>query len=71
MGFIRIQEEKMAMRFLIWQYEKLNAAPPSDKVLREHAKKLVDEAHKVARKRGKNVLSIMKELADDLKKKDK
>jgi len=29
----------------------------------------VDEAHRIARERGRNVLSIMKELVGDLKKK--
>jgi hypothetical protein len=29
----------------------------------------VDEAHRIARERGRNVLAIMKELVGDLKKK--
>jgi hypothetical protein len=32
------------------------------------AEKIVDQAHRIARERGQNVISIMKELIADLKK---
>ena len=68
MGFFRRQEERLALRLLIWQYEKMGhpIPPPSD--LKEKAVKLVEEAHRVARKRGGNILTIMKELISDLRK---
>ncbi len=67
--FIRQQEERLACRFLLWRYEKmgLDAPPPAE--LEDQAAGVVDEAHRIARETGGNVMSIIKELIDDLKKK--
>ena len=70
MGFFRQQEEKLAMRFLTWQYQKLNLAVPDDAELARQAARIVGEAHKIARERGSNVISIMKDLVAELKKKN-
>lgn len=69
MGFFRQQEERMAVRLLTWQYQRLKIALPSEDELEHRAAALVDEAHRIARERGRNVLAIMKELVGDLKKK--
>ena len=68
MGFIRHQEEQMALRLLEWQYKRMNIPLPVASELKRRADKLVDDAHQIARKRGKNVLSIIKDLVGDLKK---
>jgi hypothetical protein len=68
MGFIRQQEEKLAVRFLSWQYEKLNKPIPDDAELALQAKRIVEEAHRIGRERGRNVLSIIKDLIADIKK---
>lgn len=68
MGFIRQQEEKIAMRFLTWQYQKLDQAVPGNAELARQAARIVDEAHRIARERGSNVISIMKDLIADIKK---
>jgi hypothetical protein len=68
MGFIRQQEEKVAMRFLSWQYQKLDQPVPDDAELAQQAAKIVEEAHRIARERGSNVVSIMKDLIADIKK---
>jgi hypothetical protein len=68
MGFIREQEQKLARRFLRWQYQKLEKPLPGDAKLEDEAAKIVEEAHRIARRRGKNVLSIIKELVADFKK---
>ena len=68
MGFIRQQEERLAIRFLTWQHQKLNIPIPEDAELALQASKIVEEAHQIARKRGRNVLSIIKELIAELKK---
>jgi len=68
-GFIRQQEERMALRLLTWQYQRLKIALPSEDELEARAVALVDEAHRIARDRGRNVLSIMKELVGELRKK--
>ena len=68
MGFIRQQEEKLAMRFLSWQYEKLKKPISSDAELEKQAAKIVEEAHEIARNRGHNVMSIIKDLIADIKK---
>jgi hypothetical protein len=68
MGFIRQQEEKLAVRFLSWQYEKLNKPVPNEAELSSQAAQIVEEAHRIAKARGRNVLSIIKDLIADLKK---
>ena len=69
MGFFRQQEEKLAIRFLTWQYQKLKAPVPDDAELARQAAKIVDEAHQIARQRGRNVIAIMKDLISDLTRK--
>jgi len=69
MGFFRQQEVQMAMRFLSWQYRKQDKPLPEEAQLRRQAARIVDEAHQIARQRGKNVVSIIRELIVDLKKK--
>ena len=68
MGFIRQQEEKLAMRFLSWQYEKLKKPIPAEDVLERQAAQIVAEAHDIARKRGRNVMTIIKDLIAEIKK---
>ena len=69
MGFIRQQEEKLAIRLLTWRYQKVNITVPAMSELERHASKLVDDAHKIAKERGRNVISIIKDLVEDLKRK--
>ncbi|MBW2605637.1 MAG: hypothetical protein JRE28_15245 [Deltaproteobacteria bacterium] len=69
MGFIRRQEIQLAIKFLVWQYQKANLSVPEHSALEQQASKIIDEAHRIARERGSNVLSIIKELAADIKKK--
>lgn len=68
MGFIRQQEQRLAIRFLSWQYQKLSKKIPDDEELERQATKIVNEAHRIARQRGENVISIIKDLIVDLRK---
>ncbi len=56
------------MRLLAWQYQRMNAEVPPVNQLETQAVKLVDDAHRIARERGKNVLDILKDLVEDIKK---
>ena len=56
------------MRFLTWQYQKWGKPVPEDLELKLQASKIVAEAHRIARQRGQNVVSIIKELIADLRK---
>ena len=67
-GFFRQQEEKLAVRFLSWQYEKLKKPIPDDAELAGQAARIVEEAHRIARERGRNVVTIIKDLISDIKK---
>ncbi|MCB2169370.1 MAG: hypothetical protein KQI78_17065 [Deltaproteobacteria bacterium] len=69
MGFIRRQEEKLAARLIQWHQQQQADAPLSPGELSQKASLLVDEAHRVARHRGQNVLAIMKEMVADVLKK--
>jgi len=68
MGFFRKQEEKLAVRLLKWKYQSMNAPIPDPAVLKQHAARVVDDAHRIARERGSNVISIIKELVTEVKK---
>ena len=68
MGFIREQQERMALRYLQWQYQRRQQPVPPDSQLQQKAAEIVDEAHRIARQRGRNVLAIIKEMVEDIKK---
>ena len=68
MGFFRQQEERLTVRFLSWRYQKLNKQVPGDAELKLQASKIVTEAHRIARERGRNVIAIIKDLVNDIKK---
>jgi hypothetical protein len=68
MGFFRQQEERLAIRFLTWQYRKLDKSIPDAAELKDQAAKIVQEAHRIARERGRNVIAIIKDLVNDIKK---
>ena len=67
-GFVRRQEERLAIRLLEWRYQKMNMPLPSRDELERHAAGIVDDAHRIARERGRNVMSIIKEMVADIKK---
>jgi hypothetical protein len=67
-GFIKNQEQKLAMRLLAWHYEKNAIVMPPPSELRQQADRLVNDAHRIARERGRNVMSIIKDLVADIKK---
>ena len=66
--FIKQQEKKVALRLLAWQYQKRNMPMPVMAELDRQAGHLVDEAHRIARERGQNVISIIKELVTEIRK---
>ena len=65
MGFMKNQQVKMAARLLAWQYEKSGSTLPEESQLNERARQLVDDAHRIARQRGGNVLAILKQMASE------
>lgn len=68
MSFFRQQEERLAMRFLTWRHQKLNIPAPDDAELKLQAAKIVAEAHRIGRERGRNIIAIIKDLVEDVKK---
>ena len=68
MGFFRKQEEKLATQLLRWKYQKMNISAPDPETLKLHATRVVDDAHRIAKERGSNVISIIKELIAEVKK---
>ena len=59
----------MAMRLLAWQYQRLKMTLPDEGEMQRRAEQLVDDAHRIAKERGRNVVTIMKEMIEDIKKK--
>ncbi len=68
MGFIRQGEVGLARKLLVWRYQKIGATLPSSEFLDEQAKQVVDDAHRIGRERGKNVVAIMKKMVNDIVK---
>ncbi len=68
MGFFRKQEEQMALRCLRWHYSKSDQPEPDEDILRRKASEVVEDAHRIAAQRGRNVLGILKEMLEDIKK---
>jgi hypothetical protein len=60
MGFIRRQEIQLAIKFLIWQYQKANIPVPEHLTLEQQASKIVDDAHSIARERGSMFCQLLK-----------
>lgn len=67
-GFIRQQEERFAIKLLVWQFQKNGMTVPPEADLARRASQLVDEAHRIGAERGRNVLSILKELVASIRK---
>ena len=68
MGFLRKQEEQMALRYLRWHYSKSSQSEPPENLLHRKAKEVVDEAHRIAKQRGHNGLVILKEMLTEIRK---
>ena len=68
MGFFRKQEEKVAIRLLAWHYQRLGKPLPPYSEMENQAAQVVEEAHRIAKDRGGNVVSILKDLVGDLRK---
>jgi hypothetical protein len=47
----------------------MNLVVPGNPTLQSQGSKIVDEAHRIARERGGNIIAIIKELVNDVKKK--
>ena len=68
MGFIRLQEERFAAKLLAIKYQRMNLPVPDQEALMKSAAAIVEQAHRIARERGKSMGSILKDLVADLKK---
>ena len=67
MSFVRRQQERLVLRYLVWQYQKRNLPLPAQSVLDSQARNIIEEARKIASKRGRNLMAIVKDLIADLK----
>jgi len=65
-GYFRKKEERLAEHLIRRQYERQGLAPPDDVTLSLQANQIVTEAHRIVSKRGRNVMTILKELADGI-----
>ncbi len=68
-GIVRQQEIAFAQKLLAWKFENAGTAIPEERVLRSMAEKVVADAHEIARKRGRNVLEIVKSQIKEIQKK--
>jgi hypothetical protein len=69
MGFFRRQEEQVVVRILRGRYAAQGLAEPADPDLHRKASEIVDEAHGILRRRGGNLVDIVKALVADWVKK--
>jgi hypothetical protein len=63
MNHIRQSELKLAKSILRWKLQKEGSPPPENSDLDVAASRLLDEAREIAKKRGINLLDILKEEA--------
>ncbi len=66
-GLVRKQEVAFAKKLLVWKYEKSGTMLPDEAALSTHAKKVVDEAHIIAKKNGSHLLDIIKDTVKNIK----
>ncbi len=66
-GFVRKQEVAFAKRLIVWKYKESSTVLPDDDAISAYAEKVVDDAHSIAKKRGSNVLGIMKDTIKKIK----
>jgi len=66
-GFIRKQEIAFAKKLLASQYTQSGAALPDEATISAYAEKIVDEAHRIAKKGGSSVLEILKTRIREIK----
>ncbi len=66
-GFVRKQEVAFAKRLIVWKYKESGTVLPDDAAILAYAEKVVDDAHSIAKKRGSNVLEIMKDAIKKIK----
>ena len=67
MGLLRQQQERLAVRYLTWKLKQMHAPLPDRATLAKEAKRIVEDAHRIARQRGTNVVAILKELVSGWK----
>jgi len=67
-GFIRQQEVAFAKKLLAWKYENDGIVVPDAATLQAQAEDIVADAHVIAKKRGSNILEIVKKQIKDIKK---
>lgn len=60
---IRQSELRLAKSILRWKLQKEGSPPPDNSDLDVAASRLLDEAREIAKKRGMNLLDILKEEA--------
>ena len=68
MGFFKSQQINLALKLLAWQHQKQGIPLPGRAVLEQQARQLVEDAHRIARERGGNVLAILKEMSGDIRR---
>ncbi len=68
-GFVRKKEVAFTKKLLVWKYENSGSALPDDAVISAHAEKVVEDAHIIAKRSGRNVLEILKDSFKDMKNK--
>ena len=66
MGFIRNQQVQLAMRLLSWKYQNDGRPAPDPDQLQHQAEMVVDEAVRIAKRRGQNIAAILKDVIGDL-----
>ena len=67
-GFVRKQEVAFAKKLLVWKYENSGTPLPGDAALSAHAERVVEDAHIIAKKRGGNILEILKDAVNEVKR---
>lgn len=53
------------MRLLTWQFQRMDRPLPPAPELQALSRKIVSDAHRIATERGKNVITILREMVGE------
>ncbi len=67
-GFIRKQEVAFARKLLVLKYENSGMALPGEEVISAYAEQVVDQAHRIVKKSGSNILDVVKNTVRNFSK---
>ena len=65
---LRSAERKLTKGLIKWKLKRGGLPPPDEETLDKHSERIVDEAHKIVKRRAKSVLEDLKQAKQEFLK---